>query len=104
MFGVIGDVYQMVLGSFEPDYDNLDSDTGTTGLLNVPGSSMAVPTLPIMRKSNPDSINTASTANNDARQTRSRSPASIRQRLSGRNDRRSNSRRRSTADIITHPD
>jgi len=39
MFGVVGDVNKMILGSFEPDYDNLDSDTDSVSLMNSEKSS-----------------------------------------------------------------
>ena len=104
MFGVTGDVNKMILGSFEPDYDNLDNDTVTAGPLSPQKSPTATPAFAMMPGRNPDGVDTSAIANNGAQRARSDSPGSMRQRLSGRNDARSNSRRREIAEKTTAPD
>jgi len=62
MFSVIGDVNKMILGSFEPDYDNLDSDTDSTSLMSPEKLSKTSKT-PVSASEHCD---TSSTANTDA--------------------------------------
>src|SRR5215469_13955685 len=62
MFSVIGDVNKMILGSFEPDYDNLDSDTDSTSLMSPEKLSKTSKTpMPASER-----CDTSSTANTDS--------------------------------------
>jgi len=92
MFGVFGDVNKMILGSFEPDYDNLDSDTDSTSLMSPEKLSKTSKT-PVP---DPDRTDTPSTANNVASPAGSDSRAIVRPRPAGRSD----SRRRSIIEQV----
>jgi hypothetical protein len=80
MFGVIGDVNKMILGSFEPAYDDLDSDTDCASLSPEKSSKTS--------RSPPNRTGSSFTANNDISIAARDSRAIARTRSTGRCDSR----------------